>query len=46
MKPDEKTKDLIAAGASITARCNPCLEYHSMKALEFGSDAEVIAGTL
>lgn len=43
MKLDEKTKELIAVGASITAHCQPCLEYHSKKALEFGSDAEEIA---
>ena len=43
MKLDEKTKELIAVGASITAHRNPSLEYHSMKALEFGSDAEEIA---
>jgi AhpD family alkylhydroperoxidase len=43
MKLDEKTKQLIAVGASITAQCQPSLEYHSKKALEFGSDAEEIA---
>lgn len=43
MKLDEKTKELIAIGASVTAHCQPCLEYHSKKALEFGSDAEEIA---
>jgi AhpD family alkylhydroperoxidase len=43
MKMDEKTKELIAVGASITAHCQPCLEYHSKKSLEFGSDAEEIA---
>ena len=43
MKLDEKIKELIAVGASITARCQSCLEYHSMKALEFGSNAGEIA---
>lgn len=43
MKLDEKTKELIAVGASITAQCEPSLEHHSKKALEFGSDAEEIA---
>lgn len=43
MKLDEKFKELIAVGASITAHCQSCLEYHSMKALEFGSDTEEIA---
>jgi AhpD family alkylhydroperoxidase len=43
MKLDEKTKELIAVGASITAQCQISLEYHSKKALEIGSDAEEIA---
>jgi AhpD family alkylhydroperoxidase len=43
MKLDEKTKELIAVGASIAARCRPCLEHHSKKALELGSDEEEIA---
>ncbi|HZW35298.1 MAG: carboxymuconolactone decarboxylase family protein [Deltaproteobacteria bacterium] len=43
MKLDEKTKELIAVGASIAAHCQPCLEHHSKKALELGSDEEEIA---
>ena len=43
MKLDEKAKELIAVGASITAQCQPSLEHHSKKALELGSDAEEIA---
>jgi AhpD family alkylhydroperoxidase len=43
MKLDEKTRELIAVGASITAHRQSSLEYHSMKALEFGSNAEEIA---
>jgi AhpD family alkylhydroperoxidase len=42
MKLEEKIKELIAVGASITAHCQSCLEYHSMKSLEFGSNAEEI----
>ena len=29
---DEKTKELIAIGASIGAHCQPCLTYHVAKA--------------
>lgn len=41
---DEKIKELVAVGASITANCQPCLEYHTAKAREFGaSTAEILA---
>jgi AhpD family alkylhydroperoxidase len=43
MKLDEKTRELIAVGASITANRQSSLEYHSQKALESGADAEEIA---
>jgi len=43
MAIDNKTKELIAVGASITANCQPCLQYHKNKALEFGADAEEVA---
>lgn len=43
MTLDEKTRELIAVGASITAHCQPCLEYHSKKAQEAGAEAEEIA---
>jgi AhpD family alkylhydroperoxidase len=39
---DEKTKELVAVGASITANCQPCLEYHTAKAREFGAATEEI----
>jgi len=29
---DERTQELIAIGASVTANCQPCLEYHVGKA--------------
>ena len=39
---DNKTKELIAIGASISANCQPCLEYHTAKAAEYGvSESEV-----
>ena len=41
---DEKTQELVAIGASITANCQPCLEYHSAKARELGAaDADILA---
>ena len=33
---DEKTRELVAIGAAITANCQPCLEYHTTKARELG----------
>ena len=42
MKLDNRIKELIAVGASITANCQPCLEYHVDKAKEFGADEQEI----
>ena len=43
MKLDDRTKELIAVGASVTANCGrPCLEYHSTKARESGATEEEI----
>jgi AhpD family alkylhydroperoxidase len=39
---DEKTTELVAIGASITANCQPCLEYHVAKGREFGATTEEI----
>ena len=33
---DEKTAVLVAIGASVTANCKPCLEFHARKAREMG----------
>jgi AhpD family alkylhydroperoxidase len=39
---DVRIEELIAIGASITANCKPCLEYHVAKARENGaSDQEI-----
>ena len=38
MALDNRIRELIAVGASITANCQPCLEYHVSKALEGGAD--------
>ncbi len=43
MAMDEKIRELIAVGASITANCQPCLKYHTDKALEFGADPTDVA---
>ncbi len=39
---DEKTKELIAIGAAITAHCQPCLTFHANKAREIGLTDEEI----
>lgn len=39
---DEKTKELIAVGASVCAHCQPCLSYHVKKAKELGIDKDAI----
>lgn len=39
---DEKTKELIAIGASVGAHCQPCLTWHVDKAREMGIDDESI----
>lgn len=43
MQLDDRIKELIAVGASVTANCKqPCLEYHAAKALESGATEEEI----
>jgi AhpD family alkylhydroperoxidase len=39
---DTRTKELIAIGASVTANCQPCLEYHVTKARESGAEEKEI----
>ncbi len=39
----DKTKELIAVGASITANCQPCLQYHVSKAMEGGANEQEIS---
>ncbi len=33
---DDKLKEMIAIGASVTANCIPCIQYHFAKAREAG----------
>jgi AhpD family alkylhydroperoxidase len=40
---DRKTKELIAIGASLAARCQGCLDGHIRKALKFGATREEIS---
>jgi len=42
MKLDSRIKELIAIGASVTANCQPCLQYHVDKALEGGANESEI----
>ena len=39
---DERTKELIAVGASVTANCHPCIKYHLDKAREAGAECSEI----
>ena len=39
---DNRIKELIAVGASVTANCQPCLQYHVGKALENGAEEQEI----
>lgn len=43
---DNRTKKLIAVGASVRANCHPCLEYHVGKALKSGIDRSEIMETV
>lgn len=43
MKLDNRIKELIAVGSSVSANCQPCLEYHIGKAIQNGSDENEIA---
>jgi AhpD family alkylhydroperoxidase len=40
---DNRIKELIAIGASVTANCQPCLSYHVNKAQESGVDEQEIS---
>jgi AhpD family alkylhydroperoxidase len=42
MKLDNRLKELIAVGASITANCQPCLQYHATEAQKSGADEQEI----
>ena len=46
MKLDTRIKELIAVGASVTANCQPCLQYHAEQAREHGAEEEEIAAAV
>ena len=43
---DERIKELIAIGASVTANCQPCLVYHVDKARQNGACDDEIAAAI
>jgi len=43
---DERTRELIAIGASVGAHCQPCLTYHLEKARELGIDEDSIRAAI
>jgi AhpD family alkylhydroperoxidase len=43
---ESRVKALIAIGASITANCQPCLQYHASKARALGADDEELAAAI
>lgn len=43
---DEKMKELIAIGASVSGHCQPCLTYHLGKAREFGVGEDEIRAAI
>lgn len=42
MITDPRTKELVAIGASVAARCQPCFRHHLGKARELGVGEEDI----
>lgn len=40
---DNRTRELIALGASVAANCQSCVEYHGRKAAEYGIDPAELA---
>lgn len=43
---DERIRELVAIGASVTANCQPCLRSHVEKALNFGARPEEVAAAV
>lgn len=42
MKVDEKTRKLIAIGASVAVNCQPCMEHHMKEVEQLGISREEI----
>ncbi|MCP4608069.1 MAG: carboxymuconolactone decarboxylase family protein [Planctomycetes bacterium] len=43
---DNKTKELIAVGASVSCNCHPCVKFHLDKAGKLGIEPEAIKEAL
>ena len=43
---DDRIRELIAVGASITANCEPCLRIHVEKATRYGAGPEEVAAAI
>ncbi|KAF0215945.1 MAG: hypothetical protein FD174_3955 [Geobacteraceae bacterium] len=43
MELNDRIRELIAVGASITANCQPCLQIHVEKAIKAGADPQEVA---
>ena len=43
---DRKTKELVAIGASLAAKCQGCIEGHIRKAISYGATREEISETI
>lgn len=46
MEMNDKIRELIAVGASITANCQPCLQVHVDKALKSGADQQEVSAAI
>jgi len=42
MEANDKIRELIAIGASITANCQPCLQLHMERAVRCGADHQEV----
>jgi AhpD family alkylhydroperoxidase len=46
MEMNDRIRELIAVGASITVNCQPCLSSHVEKAIAFGALPEEVAAAI
>ncbi|MCL5884860.1 MAG: carboxymuconolactone decarboxylase family protein [Deltaproteobacteria bacterium] len=46
MEWNDRIKELVAVGASITANCQPCLQYHADKARKEGATSQEIEAAI
>jgi AhpD family alkylhydroperoxidase len=46
MEMNNRIRELIAVGASVTANCQPCLRIHVEKALQSGADPQEVAAAI